>query len=75
MQIFQIAPSLQSANLTQSYSRSCDCIQVSKSVVSHEAKEKLKIACLVSNTNFAGFTKSKFTGTRKQKNSLINKHF
>jgi len=42
----QIAPFLQSANPTQSYSRSCDYIQVSRSVESHEAKAKLKIACL-----------------------------
>jgi len=67
MQIFQIAPSLQSANLTQSYSRSCDYIQVSRSVASHEAKAKLKIACLDSNTNFAVFTISKFAGIPKTK--------
>jgi len=65
MQIFQTAPSLQSANLTQSYSRSCDHIQVSRSVTSYEAKAKLRIACLDSNSNFAVFTKSKFTGTQK----------
>ena len=74
MQIFQIAPSLQSANLTQSYSRSCDYIQVTRSVASHEAKAKLKIACLDSNNNFAMFTKSKFT-TQKQKKAPKNKHF
>jgi len=77
MQIFQIAPSLQSANPTQSYSRSCGYIQVSRSVASHEAKAKLKIACLDSNSNFAVFTNSKFTGTQKQikfanKQTLLN---
>jgi len=50
---------------TQSYWRSCDYIQVSGSVASHEAKAKLKIACLNSNSNFAVFTESKFTGTQK----------
>jgi len=74
-QTFQTAPSLQSANPTQSYSRSGDKNQVSRSVVSHEAKAKLKIACLDSNSNFAVFTKSKFIGTQKQNNSLINKYF
>jgi len=64
-QTFEIAPSLQSANPTQSYSRSCDQIQVSRSVASHEAKAKLKIACLDSNSNFAVFTKIKFTSTQK----------
>jgi len=75
MQTLQIAPSLYSANPTQSYSRSCDKIQVSSSVASHEAKAKLKIACLDSNSNFAVFTESKFAGTPKQKISLINIHF
>jgi len=73
-QAIQIAPSLQSANPTQSYTRSCDLIQVSRSVASHEAKAKLKMACLDSNSNFAVFTKSKFTCIQKQNISLLNKH-
>jgi len=64
-QAFQIAPSLQSANPTQSYSRSCDYIQVSRSVASQEAKGKLKFTYLDSNSNFAVFTESKFTATQK----------
>ena len=39
---------------------------VSRSVASHEVKAKLKIACLDSNSNFAVFTKSKFTGIKNK---------
>jgi len=45
---------------------------VSRSVASHEAKAKLKIACLDSNSNFAVFTKSKFLPVSKTKH-LANK--
>jgi len=47
-QTLQTAPSLQSAYPTQSYIRSCNWAQVSRSVALHEttAETKLKIACI-----------------------------
>jgi len=58
---FQIAPSLQSANTTQSYSGHVTTFR-SPGRLRHTS------ACLdytVSNSNFAVFTESKFTGTPK----------